>query len=62
MKHLVQSKVFWVAVLQGIFGIILVLETEVPELGWVAIAKSVLDVGLRFVTSMPVTIKREKRE
>lgn len=54
MKHLLKSKTFWVATLQGVIGIIAVVQLEMPELGTVAIIKSILDIGLRILTKEEV--------
>ena len=54
MKGLVQSRTFWLAIIQGVAGVIVILETELPGVGWVAIVKSVLDVLLRLATGKPV--------
>ena len=53
-KTIWQSRTLWLAVIQGIAGVIVILETELPGVGWVAIVKSVLDVLLRLATGKPV--------
>ena len=50
MKKLFESKTIWVAIIQGALGVILVLQTEYPLLGEIAVAKSMLDVALRLLT------------
>lgn len=55
MKSIFQSKVFWVAVGQAVIGAIAVFQTSYPALGWLAIAKSVIDVALRYGTTEPVS-------
>jgi uncharacterized membrane protein len=50
MKSIFQSKVFWVAVVQGLVGLIVAAETVVPLAGWILVAKSALDVWLRYNT------------
>lgn len=57
-KSILKSKVFWVAILQGIFGVVVVLESAYPAVGWVAIAKSVVDIILRGMTTTPVAVYR----
>jgi hypothetical protein len=54
MKNIFKSKVFWIAVVQGVIGVWAVLETSMPAVGWIVIVKSLLDVTLRFITTMPV--------
>jgi hypothetical protein len=56
-KKLLQSKTFYVAVIQAIIGIVVVFTSTYPELqavGGVAVAKSILDILLRTLTSMPI--------
>ena len=55
-KIIFTSKTFWLAVLQGILGVLVVIGTQVPELGWVTILKSIIDIGLRMMTTEPVRI------
>lgn len=54
MKNVLKSKTVWIAVLQGIAGVVVVLQTQYPELGYVAIGKSLVDIGLRFLTTQSV--------
>ena len=44
------SKTLWLALIQGVAGIVTVLATDFPSLGWVAVAKSFVDVVLRLIT------------
>lgn len=56
-KKLLQSKTFWLAIIQAVIGIVVVFTTAYPELqavGSIAIAKSLLDILLRTVTQMPI--------
>lgn len=56
-KSLLQSKVFWLAVIQAVIGVVAVFTTTYPELqavGVVAIGKSILDVLLRTITQLPI--------
>lgn len=53
-KKLLHSKTFWLAVLQAAAGIVAALVLELPGVGWLVSAKSVIDVLLRLVTSKPV--------
>ena len=57
IKNLFKSKTFWLAATQGVLGVLVVVSTEVPELGWIAVAKSILDVALRLATGEPVQFK-----
>jgi hypothetical protein len=53
-KGWLQSKTFWLAIVQGAVGVVGVLATQYPEAGWALMAKSVLDVVLRKLTSKPI--------
>jgi hypothetical protein len=56
-KKLLQSKTFWVAVIQAVIGIVVVFTSTYPELqavGSIAVAKSILDVILRVLTQYPI--------
>ena len=53
MKYLT-SRTIWLALLQGILGVVVVIGTEYPEIGGIAIAKSALDMILRGITTGPV--------
>jgi len=55
-----QSKVVWLAIIQGVIGIFMVLETQLGSVGWVLLGKSILDVILRTVTNLPIAgVKRK---
>jgi len=54
MKSLFHSRTFWVAVLQAVAGTIAVFATSYPEVGALLVAKSLLDVYLRIVTTTQV--------
>jgi hypothetical protein len=56
IKSILLSKTFWVAVIQGLLGVVVVLETQIPGVGWLMIIKSVLDFGLRVATTQEVKI------
>lgn len=58
MKIWYKSKVVWLAIIQAIIGVVVVLGTQYPEIGYVAIGKSVLDILLRLITELPVGFKR----
>ena len=57
MKSLLQSKTFWVAVLQALAGIVAVFYSSYPAVGELLVAKSALDVILRVVTSTAIGTK-----
>lgn len=57
MKSIFKSRTFWVAVAQGVVGVLLVIQSSAPELdsfGYLALLKSVLDILLRLDTDAPV--------
>jgi hypothetical protein len=54
MKSIFESKTFWVAVAQCIAGIFVVIDSTYPGIGSVIIAKSFLDVCLRYITTQPI--------
>ncbi len=55
MKSIFQSKVFWIAVGQAIVGIITVFATAYPALGFLVVAKSMLDIILRLYTTEAIS-------
>lgn len=54
MKALVHSKVFWLAVLQALVGVVVVFSTAYPDVGFLVLAKSALDIILRIYTNTEV--------
>lgn len=54
MKQWYLSKTIWLAVLQGVIGVVVAIGTQIPDVGWWMIAKSVLDILLRAITTDPV--------
>ena len=54
MKSIFTSKTFWIAVIQAVIGIVVVFSDAYPAIGGLIIAKSVLDVILRTVTTTRV--------
>lgn len=54
MKSIFYSRTFWVAVAQAVIGVWAVLESSLPNVGWVVVGKSVLDITLRFISTTPV--------
>lgn len=55
-KEWYMSKTLWIAVLQGVLGVVVVLATQHPTWGWALVAKSVIDGILRILTSAPLGI------
>lgn len=53
-KKLWESKTFWLAVIQGVAGILVVVVAQYPGIGSLLIAKSVVDVFLRIITETPI--------
>lgn len=51
-----QSKTIWIGVLTIASGIAMVFESYYPTLGAIVIAKGILDVVVRFLSSQPVAI------
>lgn len=45
------SKTLWVAILTGIIGVLVALETQYPAVGWIITGKAVIDFLLRMVTT-----------
>lgn len=54
MKSVLRSKVFWLAVIQGIAGVLVAVETQYPTAGALLIAKSLVDIVLRMITTEQV--------
>lgn len=55
-KSILSSKTFWLAVIQALAGVVVIFQTNYPEVGWIAVAKSVVDVVLRLVTRDPIHV------
>jgi uncharacterized membrane protein len=56
MKSLLQSKTFWLAVIQAVIGIVVIFSSAYPAVGGLIVTKSILDVILRVVTNTAVTV------
>lgn len=54
MKTLLQSKTFWVAVIQAVAGVVVVALTQLDLVGYVAVFKSIVDIVLRLITTEPI--------
>lgn len=55
MKSIFASRVFWLAVAQAVAGSLVVFSSAYPDVGALIIAKSIIDIALRFTTSKPVS-------
>lgn len=53
-KKWYESKTLWLAIAQGVAGVFVVLATQYPAVGWIAIGKSVVDFFIRYNTSSPI--------
>ena len=51
MKTLLNSKTFWIAVIQAVAGIAVIALTELDLIGYVGIMKSVVDIVIRTMTT-----------
>lgn len=54
MKSLLNSKTFWVAVIQAVAGVVVVALTQLDLVGYVAVFKSFVDIILRLITTEPI--------
>jgi len=54
MKKMRFSRTLWLALAQGIAGVLAVAITDYPEIGWLAIVKSGIDFWLRYTTTQPI--------
>jgi len=54
MKKWYESKTMWVAILQGVFGILLAFETQYGGVGFIILGKSIIDFWLRYLTTKPI--------
>ena len=59
MKKRYESKSLWIAVAQGVAGILAVIYTQYPELGGVMIVKSMLDIYIRTITTQPIVSEEQ---
>jgi len=51
MKSLIESKTFWVAVVQAVAGVVVASLIQLDLLAYVAVAKSLLDIILRIIST-----------
>lgn len=54
MKPLLKSKVVWVAIAQAVISVLIVVNTEMDAIGYAGVAKSALDIFLRYVTAAKI--------
>lgn len=54
-KTLLQSKVFWLAIAQIVAAGIAIFATSYPDVGWLLVAKSLVDIYLRTQTTQPIS-------
>ena len=54
-----QSKTLWIALAQGVIGVLVVVQTSNPDLGWIVIVKSVLDIYIRSITTTALSTVAE---
>lgn len=54
MKSIFSSKTFWLAIFQGVAGVLIVLADQ--GIGWALVAKSLIDIVLRGATTTPVKL------
>lgn len=54
MKALIHSKTFHLAVIQAVGGLVVIALTELDMVGYVAMAKTVVDILLRLYTTEPI--------
>ena len=57
MNKLLKSKTVWLALVQAFGGIVIAVFTELDLIGYVAITKSVMDIALRTITTIPLSEK-----
>lgn len=50
MKQWYQSKTVWLAIAQGTLAVILVFIENNPEMGYLLLAKTFLDIFIRYIT------------
>ena len=57
MNKLLKSKTVLLALIQAFGGIAIAVFTELDLVGYVAITKSVMDIALRTITTIPLSEK-----
>jgi hypothetical protein len=54
MKSWYTSKTLWLAIFQAVAGAVLIFHTSYPDVGWIVVAKSVVDICLRLITTQVI--------
>ena len=49
-----KSKTVWLAILQFAVGLIAIILSSYPEMGYLVMLKSILDISLRLLTDLPI--------
>lgn len=55
VKQWYESKAIKLAIAQGILGVIVAFGTEIPDVGWLMVAKTIVDIYIRFITKDSIT-------
>lgn len=50
-----KSRTVWIAIIQAVFGILIIILTEADLVGEAMMAKSLLDIIIRALTTTPLT-------
>lgn len=54
MKSIFQSKTFWIAIGQALIGAFVIFHTAYPDVGWLVVAKSLVDISVRYLTDTAI--------
>jgi hypothetical protein len=54
MKNWYKSKTILIALAQAVLGFVIVLQGEYPEFGFLASAKSIIDIAIRIATTTKI--------
>lgn len=57
MKKLFRSKTVLLAILQAVVMVLIAVQTEMPGLAGIGLAKSAIDIVVRILTDKPIKIK-----
>ncbi len=49
-----ESKTIWIALIQAVIAVVIVVSTQYPAIGGLLVLKSILDILNRFVTGLPI--------
>ena len=53
-KSWLKSKTVWLAVVQALIAGVVVFQSAYPDAGYLLLAKSALDIFLRYITTQPI--------